>query len=84
MVLIDLLAFLVRVKVLRPNVISKHDIIIEIDEVIGQAWDVVQMTLNGRRAVRGQVREVLKNFLGDESKSGKCNVTVRNTILPWQ
>lgn len=46
-----LLPAAVRVKVLGPDMVAKHDIIVKVDKLAGQAGDAVQMRLDGRRAV---------------------------------
>ena len=54
------------VEVLRPDLVSKHYIIVEIEEVLGQSWYAMNVALYGRRAVRRQVRLVEKNVLYSE------------------
>ena len=59
----DLLTPLVSVEVLGPHVVSEHDIIVEVDEVVGQSWDTVQVTLYSGGTVGGQVGVVWENIL---------------------
>lgn len=51
----NLLAVGVRVEVIWPHVSAEHDVIVEVDELVGQAWDAVQMRLNRRRRERRKV-----------------------------
>ncbi len=60
---IDLLTSLVGVEILWPHVVTKHYIIVQIDEVIGQPGDAMEVTLNCRRAICGEVRLVHKDLL---------------------
>jgi hypothetical protein len=45
----------VRVKVVRPDIGAKHDVIVQIQKLVRQARDAVQMGLYGRRAKRGEM-----------------------------
>ena len=51
------------VEVLRPDLISEHYIIIEIEKVLGQPRYAVDVALNSWRAVRRKVRLVDKYVL---------------------
>ena len=42
-------------EVLRVYRLPKHDVIVEVEEVFGQAWNLVQLALDGRRAECRQV-----------------------------
>jgi len=53
----------VRVEVLGPDCVPEHDVIVEVDKVLGQPRDLVQVALDGRGAVRGQVGPILKYVL---------------------
>ena len=59
----NLLSPFMSVEVLRPHRVSKHDIIVEIDEVVGKARNAMEVAFNGWRAVRRQVGPVLKDVL---------------------
>lgn len=63
-----LLSFRVAVEVVWPHVFAKHDIIIEVNELLGEPWDAVDVGLNGRRAERGKVAVVLEDILEDKVK----------------
>lgn len=56
------------VEVIWPHVFAKHDIIIEVNELLGEPWDAVDVGLNGRRAERGKVAVVLEDILEDKVK----------------
>lgn len=60
---------LVRVEVLWPHLIPKHDVIVEIYEVVGQSRDAVQMTLNGRGAICRKVGVVGEDVLYNRHKA---------------
>lgn len=51
------------VEVIRPYVFAEHDIIVEVDKLLRQSWDSVDVSLNGRRAERWQMRLILENVL---------------------
>ena len=59
----NLLPGRVRVEVVRPDVFAEHDVIVHVDELLGQPRDAVDVALNGRRRERGQVTLVRKDFL---------------------
>ena len=56
------------IEVLRPDLISEHYIIVEIEEVFGQSRYAVDVALNGWRAVRRKVRLVGKNVLYERER----------------
>ena len=49
-------------EVLRPHMVSEHDIIIEVNKVWCQTRDTVKVTLNGRGTIRGEVGTVRKDL----------------------
>lgn len=59
----DLLSFGVTEEVIRPHVLPEHDVVVEVDELLRQAWDSVDVGLNGRGTEGGQVGEVLEDIL---------------------
>ena len=50
-------------EIIGPHFTSKHDVIIEVEELVRQAWDAVQMGFYRRRAEGGEVTLVWKQFL---------------------
>ena len=64
------------VEVVRPHVLAEHDVVVEVDELLGEAGDAVDVGLDGRGAEGGQVALVLEDVLG----TPKCNVFIRITI----
>ena len=50
-------------EVVRPHVLPKHDVVVEVDELLRQAWDSVNVGLNGRGTEGGQVGVVLEDIL---------------------
>ena len=62
------------VEVFRPHVISKHDIIVEVDEILGQSWNAMQVTFYGWGTVGGQVRLIDKDVL--QTVAYACRVTL--------
>ena len=63
-----LLSFRVAVEVVRPDVFPKHHIIIEVNELLGEARDAVDVGLYGRRAKSGKVAVVLEDILEVKEK----------------
>ena len=59
-----LLSFGVAVEVVGPHVLAEHDVVVEVDELLGEARDAVDVGLDGRGAEGGQVALVLENVLG--------------------
>lgn len=59
----DLLSFGVTEEVVRPHVLPEHDVVVEVDELLRQAWDSVDVGLNGRGTEGGQVGVVLEDIL---------------------
>lgn len=51
------------VEVIWPHIFPKHDVIVEVDELLGQAWDPVDVCFNGRRTEGGKVSKVLEDIL---------------------
>lgn len=68
----DLLTLGVAVEVIRPNVFAEHDIIVKIDELLRESWNAVDVSFNGRRTERRQVRLILENVLRREKKLQMC------------
>ena len=58
-----LLSRCVCVEVIRPYVLPKHGVVIQVDELLGEPWYLVDVGLDGRGAEARQVRLVLENFL---------------------
>ena len=56
------------IKVLRPDLVPKHYIIVEIEEVLGQSGYAMEVALNGWRTVCGKVRLVDKNVLHERER----------------
>lgn len=54
--------------------ITKHDVIIEVDEVVSQCWDTMKMALYGRGTVRREVGVVGEDVLQDTT-SDTCTHT---------
>ena len=52
------------VEIIRPHVLAEHDVIIEVDELLREAWDAMDVRLNGWRAECGKVGLVLEDILG--------------------
>ena len=52
-----------RIEVIGPDFFAEHDVIVEINEFVGQTGNFVQMTLNGWRGEARQVALVLENLL---------------------
>lgn len=50
-------------EIIRPHFWSKHDIVIEVDELVWQPWDTVKVALNSRGTVSWQVALVGENLL---------------------
>ena len=59
------------VKVLWPDLLSEHYIIVEVEEILGQSRYAVDVALNGWRAVRRKVRLVDKNVLFEREGGGR-------------
>lgn len=51
------------VEIFRPYIVPKHYIIIQVDEMISQSGDMVQVTFDGRGAVRREVGVVWEDLL---------------------
>lgn len=60
------------VEVVWPHVFAKHDVIVEVNELLGESLDAVDVGLDGRGAERGKVAVVLENIL----KEKRCNQKV--------
>ena len=52
------------VEVVGPHVLAEHDVVVEVDELLGEARDAVDVGLDGRGAEGGQVALVLEDVLG--------------------
>ena len=59
----NLLAGGVREKVVGPDVFAEHDVIVEVDELVREAGNLVQVTLDGGRRERRQVALVREDLL---------------------
>lgn len=55
------------VEIIRPHLSSKHDIIIEVDELFRETWYLMKVTLNGRRAVGRKMRVILEDLLQERA-----------------
>lgn len=62
-----LLTFRVTVKIIRPNILPKHNIIIEIDKLLREATDTMNVTFNSWWTEGRQVTHILKYFLKQKS-----------------
>lgn len=58
-----LLPFGVAVEVVRPHFFTKHHVIVEVNKLLGEAWDAVDVGLYRGGAERGQVAVVLEDVL---------------------
>lgn len=63
-----LLSLRVAVEVVRPNVFSKHHVIVEVNKLLGEARDAVDVSLYGRRAEGGKVAVVQEDVLSVKEK----------------
>ncbi len=63
-----LLSFGVAVEVVRPDVFTKHHVVIEVNELLGEPWDAVDVGLYGRGAESGEVAVVLEDILEVKEK----------------
>ena len=59
----NLLPGRVREEVVGPDVFAEHDVIVEVDELVREAGDLVQVTLDGGRRERRQVALVREDLL---------------------
>lgn len=51
------------VEVIRPDVSAEHHVIIEVNELLREAWDAVDVGLDGRGAESGEVAAILEDVL---------------------
>lgn len=56
------------VEVVRPDVFSKHHIIVEINEFLREPWDTVDVGLYGRGAESWKVAAVQEDILKSKGK----------------
>lgn len=63
-----LLSFRVGVEIIRPDVFTKHHVIVEINELLREPWDAVDVRLDGRGAESGKVAVILEDILEVEKK----------------
>lgn len=61
-----LLSLRVAVEVVRPNVFTKHHVIVQVNKLLRQARDAVDVRLYGRRAEGGKVAVVQEDVLRDK------------------
>lgn len=64
-----LLSFRVGVEIIRPDVFAKHDVIVEINELLREPGDAVDVGLDGRGAESGKVAVVLEDILEVKKKT---------------
>ena len=63
-----LLPFGVAVKVVWPHVFAEHDVIIEINKLLGEPWDTMDVGLYSRRAESGEVAVIQEDILEDKQE----------------
>lgn len=54
------------VEVVRPDVSAEHHVIIEVNELLREAWDAVDVGLYGRGAESGEVAAILEDVLEEK------------------
>ena len=66
------------VKVVRINILTEHDVVVQVQKLAADSWNAVQVRLDGGRRKRGQmglVREYC--FVGDNAEERGVTVTAR-------
>lgn len=61
-----LLTFGVTIKIIWPHVLPKHDIVIQVNEFLGQPFDAMNVTFNSWWTKGRQVAQIPKNILWTE------------------
>lgn len=70
-----LLPFGVAVEVIRPNILTEHNIVIQINKLLRQPLDAMDVTFNSRGAESRQVAQIPENVLEQRRHTQKVNVS---------
>ena len=70
-----------RVEILWPNFLTKHDVIIHVDELGGESRNVMKVALYGRGRKGRQVTQVLEYLLNIKTHIHSLLANIRSLIL---